>query len=328
MKPIITYSVVFLLLLPVSSLHAQDEKPSSNQQDTKYILNADINDSENKQRLIEKLDEVKAGLDEKYEELHRLEQGKQRLVRYANALEEISDKTLERSFTEIGEALQDKHADVQLLEESRLRGRLLNFFSQFENADSLSSDEYQQFFNALNNLKAEEGLSSFLGHEGGDGFFSDSLNLQALRTVLCGGLMNTVQLSLKAAMVKESVSIEDKGLDLKREINSLKNLKRKIQDKIEGEANIDLFSILMGLPLFCFTIVFLFIGPGWIQSKYGNGIPNPLLEKSQAILLDLSTVLLLTMSVLILGLSGNISSDVLGTLIGGISGYVLNKAKT
>jgi hypothetical protein len=45
-------------------------------------------------------------------------------------------------------------------------------------------------------------------------------------------------------------------------------------------------------------------------------------------LVEISTVLLLTMSILILGLSEKIKSDVLGTLIGGISGYVLNRMRS
>jgi hypothetical protein len=49
---------------------------------------------------------------------------------------------------------------------------------------------------------------------------------------------------------------------------------------------------------------------------------------SRQTLVEICTVLLLTMSILILGLSDKINSDVLGTLIGGISGYVLNKVRT
>jgi hypothetical protein len=43
-------------------------------------------------------------------------------------------------------------------------------------------------------------------------------------------------------------------------------------------------------------------------------------------LLDLSTVFLLTIAIVILGLNRHLNSEVLGTLIGGISGYVLGRS--
>src|SRR5262249_27786272 len=46
---------------------------------------------------------------------------------------------------------------------------------------------------------------------------------------------------------------------------------------------------------------------------------------ASGILVEIITVLLLTMSVLILGLANRIQGEVLGTLLGGISGYVLNR---
>lgn len=297
------------------------------------MLGSDINESENKEKLLEKLDEIKASLDEKHQQLHRLDHDRQRLKQYKQSLDDISYEIFEMSFAHITEALRNNDADLQLLEENRLKGRLLDFLNAFETDDSLSSgnadqqDNYAAFRVLLDNLRTEASLSTFVSAASDSCFFNDSLQIDSLQSVLCGGIMNSVKDALKDAMSREDKKIRELQFDLEEEINFLKGIKRKIQDKIKDEANIDLWSILMGLPLFCFTIVFLFIGPGWIQSRYGNGVINPLLEKSQSILLDLSTVLLLTMSVLILGLSGNINGDVLGTLIGGISGYVLNKAK-
>jgi hypothetical protein len=46
---------------------------------------------------------------------------------------------------------------------------------------------------------------------------------------------------------------------------------------------------------------------------------------ASGILVEIITVLLLTMSILILGLANRIEGPVLGTLLGGISGYVLNR---
>ena len=90
--------------------------------------------------------------------------------------------------------------------------------------------------------------------------------------------------------------------------------------------DINSLAIKVGLPAFCITILLLFLGPAWIRRKSTNP-DGDTTGNGQSVLLEISTVLLLTMSILILGLSGKINGDVLGTLIGGISGYVLNRMR-
>ena len=93
----------------------------------------------------------------------------------------------------------------------------------------------------------------------------------------------------------------------------------------EEETQINDLAIKLGLPLFCLTILALFLVPSFLNKNKVE--QDQQRESSQNVLLEISTVLLLTMSILILGLSGKIQSDVLGTLIGGISGYVLNRIR-
>ncbi len=328
----------FLTTIIVSqSIYAQNITTANHNEEMNYILSTNINEAENKEKLLEKLEEIKIGLDEKTRELHELEWNKKRITHYKEALKEISYDILKKSFREINKEMRNDHSSLVLLEESRLRNRLQDFFSLFNVIDTIYFSNtgintrlnfYEPFYELLYTIKIQEPLAGFLNGEPKQPFFTDSTQVEALKLVLSEGQVHDIHFTLKEAMLKEINYITLKEFDLEKEINLLKSSKRKIQDKIANETDIDLFSILLGLPLFCMTIIFLFMGPGFIQSKYGNGIINPLLEKSQSILLDLSTVLLLTMSVLILGLSGSINGDVLGTLIGGISGYVLNKTKT
>lgn len=334
MKTIAFLSLCLTGLLYCSLMHGQ----STTQEkiiETKFLLSSDFNESENKEKLLEKLDEIKASIDEKYEQLHKLGHSRERLRQYKENLEELSFDILDLSFLQIREAMKKGDTDRQLLEERRLKGRLLHFFNRFEMDDSLSFPEnkpsrdlYANFRGLSESLKTEDALAAFLNTETEGCFFRDSLQMDSVKSILSGGVMHSAQDALRDAMHNEHYVIQQQQSGLEQEIGYLKNIKRKIQDRIKDETSVDLLSIFMGLPLFCLTIVLLFLGPGWIQSKYGNGLMNPLLEKSQSILLDLSTVLLLTMSVLILGLAGNINGDVLGTLIGGISGYVLNKVKS
>ena len=83
-------------------------------------------------------------------------------------------------------------------------------------------------------------------------------------------------------------------------------------------------AINMGLPAFCLTILLLFLIPYYIERK--NDAKDQTKNNKQY-LLDVATVLLLTMTILILGLAKMITGEVLGTLLGGISGYVLNRTK-
>ena len=82
-------------------------------------------------------------------------------------------------------------------------------------------------------------------------------------------------------------------------------------------------AILMGLPAFCVTILLLFLVPYYLERNKEEG--NTTEQSNKQSLLDVATVLLLTMTILILGLAKMITGEVLGTLLGVISGYVLNR---
>lgn len=119
--------------------------------------------------------------------------------------------------------------------------------------------------------------------------------------------------------------LKDTKIQIAKDIEYIKLLDQKIN---EEETEIDGLAIKIGLPLFCITILLLFLGPKIISLFDKTDLEVPKENSPQSVLLEISTVLLLTMSILILGLSDKIDSDVLGTLIGGISGYVLNRIGT
>jgi hypothetical protein len=60
------------------------------------------------------------------------------------------------------------------------------------------------------------------------------------------------------------------------------------------------------------------------RNPHSAGLVHEFLESRQ--LLDLSTVFILALAIIMLGLNEKLSSEVLGTLLGGISGYVLGRA--
>jgi len=97
----------------------------------------------------------------------------------------------------------------------------------------------------------------------------------------------------------------------------------KLRQDINGLA------IQLGLPMFCGTVLLLFAIPLLAQRLNRGAEPSPGEPKDFQFgtLVEISTVLLLTMSILILGLADKLQGPVLGTLLGGISGYVLNRVR-
>ncbi len=95
----------------------------------------------------------------------------------------------------------------------------------------------------------------------------------------------------------------------------------------KGKLEINQLAIELGLPLFCGTVLLMLSIPIIVQtfSRAAGSGEQVRAIFSSGILVEIITVLLLTMSILILGLANRIEGPVLGTLLGGISGYVLNR---
>ncbi len=133
-----------------------------------------------------------------------------------------------------------------------------------------------------------------------------------------------VQKLLKSDVDAATQSIES----LNKEQDSLQKQSDQIAMKLaKGKLEINQLAIELGLPLFCGTVLLMLSVPIIIQgfSKAEGSADQVRAIFSSGILVEIITVLLLTMSILILGLANRIEGPVLGTLLGGISGYVLNR---
>jgi hypothetical protein len=153
----------------------------------------------------------------------------------------------------------------------------------------------------------------------------DRDKFESLKRDITVASLNEVKTKLLSAVDGE-ISLNTKNTDgATKELKNIKSTRTKILEKLnEQETQINDLAIKLGLPLFCLTILLLFLVPSFVKTNVT--LTNP--TNSQNSLVEISTVLLLTMTILILGLSGKIQGDVLGTLIGGISGYVLNRITT
>ena len=134
------------------------------------------------------------------------------------------------------------------------------------------------------------------------------------------GVLNVLDSALQSATSQRDTLTKQQA-DLQRQAD-------EIAAKIsKGRLEINQLAIELGLPLFCGTVLLMLSIPIVIQSfsQAAGSSEQVRAIFSSGILVEIITVLLLTMSILILGLANRIEGPVLGTLLGGISGYVLNR---
>ena len=132
-------------------------------------------------------------------------------------------------------------------------------------------------------------------------------------------------------IIKEYLkSIESKYTEIKTKIDNAKEEKLIAQSEIESKADYDNSIFRWGFPVFILFILLLYLLPLWfVYRKQTDGDKLLSLYKSiygSGLLLEIITVFLLTSTILLLGITDKLSPEILGTLIGGISGYVLGRS--
>lgn len=306
------------------------------EKEAKEVIGSDLSSESNKTRLRQQLEDIKADIERTRDKTDLVQGDLDELEQYKSEVFEIRYAVLSTLFSKLKSAIVHKDDNLLALEEARLRKKLENLFWLLDNRTDDASGEIadaagwafsQKVSDLLKPFSSNDTIKNFLENKTVVPYFKDTLKLGMLQRVLTKERISDLQADLVIEINKETERLMARKLALGRELDPLKELREKIEDKLQQDTSINTLAIVTGLPLFCFTIIFLFIGPGYIQSRLRNPEAGSLLAKSQDVLLDLSTVLLLTMSILILGLSGNINNEVLGALIGGISGYVLNKTR-
>ncbi|RDC62881.1 hypothetical protein [Adhaeribacter pallidiroseus] len=132
--------------------------------------------------------------------------------------------------------------------------------------------------------------------------------------------------------IKSSLDKQIKTLD--DEISALNNERFSLQDQIEKKAETDETIFKWGFPVFIIFILLIYLIP-LLLFKYRNVQQSDSTSGDVTIysaiygaglVTEIITVFLLTSTILLLGLTDKLNSEILGTLIGGISGFVLGRA--
>ncbi|CAL2088139.1 hypothetical protein [Tenacibaculum sp. 190524A05c] len=122
--------------------------------------------------------------------------------------------------------------------------------------------------------------------------------------------------------------------DLNKKNKALDDLtKKRIELEIEknNESDYDRTIFQWGFPVFIIFILLLYLVPLWLLHKKQNTNEQGITNLYQSIygtglLTEIVTVFLLTSTILLLGITNKLNPEILGTLIGGISGYVLGRS--
>jgi hypothetical protein len=124
----------------------------------------------------------------------------------------------------------------------------------------------------------------------------------------------------KQSIEKVKSSLQQEISQLSTRINETEAKLLEVDNSL-GTSN-DLTEIIVKwtIPTLGILLVMILVGPKWYRTEIQQEI------FSSRIILDLLTVYILVSTILILGLANRIQNEVLGTLLGGISGYVLGRS--
>jgi len=150
--------------------------------------------------------------------------------------------------------------------------------------------------------------------------------LEALLSKVTESSLKTDYWEPAAKIIREATEKASQRIaSLEKQLTSSQKDLEGVETDLTAQAqSIDKLAIKLGLPLFCGTVVLLFAIP-FVARRLTSGAGPVDAIFSSGVIIEINTVLLLTMTILILGLAGKMQNEVLGTLLGGIAGYVLNR---
>lgn len=153
--------------------------------------------------------------------------------------------------------------------------------------------------------KNKEGLVSLL---------RDTVTLKNATTSIAAKMkFESGRLSLKVKSI--DTDVEQKTKEIEAQNDSLKEVEKSSKDRL---------LMVVVLPVFAIIIVLLFVIPYLYRSN--DNVLKLFFEDK--IILQVFTVFILVITILLLGIGDKIKAETLGTLLGGISVYVLQNALT
>jgi hypothetical protein len=214
------------------------------------------------------------------------------------------EKSLEAAYGSIEEIIYDRHLDERVdSERHRIQKKYGEGFDLESRALGTAFRELRDLLRDPQIRDLEEAVSSTLP------------NLRQQLKSIQPGFSQAFQ-SMRKGTELEISAIDSKLKSLR---DKQKTLVNEIGRKREGQLKIDVTILTYTLPVFAGALVAILFAPYF----YGAEAQKTIFASN--VVLEMATVFLLTSTILILGIAEKISGEVLGTLIGGISGYVLGR---
>ena len=110
---------------------------------------------------------------------------------------------------------------------------------------------------------------------------------------------------------EELARVEENAAQVSRDLGRRETDQAKLERRL----------IMIGLPVIGIALIVMLLTPLLYRTE---DLRRSIL--TSGMLVELMTIFLLTTSVIILGVDGRIQAEVIGTLLGGLSGYVLGRS--
>lgn len=316
---IIYFSISFIIAMPHAIAQPDDDKPLFQLQREYEHLETDLREKKAQKNEIEKLKKIFISI----KEIIKNYKYSGKYIDYLNAIEiNIKKKDKKKTLEEL-----QKFDEIFDQELSGLAEKITTLNSEIRvirgPLSSVLNDQFEYFLRSFNNkIYMQQDRLITQVREG---------NWNSITTEFSKFIKMANQVGLENGIIKNLEKINER---IQTELETLENHIKVIEPKIatktrqlvskeQGQIQIDKALLTYALPSFAVLLIILLIAPRLYT--------NVEVQKSilgSGLLLELITVFLLTATTLLLGLSGKIDGDILGTLLGGISGYVLGRART
>lgn len=311
-----------------------------------FFVFTNIMNSQSK-KLIERqfqLEETKNQITKLSTEIEKLEN----LLKIINQIKsnyEINKNVKKSNLTEVIEKIKNTPVKKEFEIISLIEQLRSIYFENIYNIREIISEyedktEYIEITNLYNRIRNINTNESFLRNLIN---YSDLTNNKTLNTPYFQDFKNTLEetsILNKLQDIKDqygniiydvyntmSTTISDKN----QELADLRKKKIELEIEKRNESEYDKTIFQWGFPVFIFFILLLYLLPLWFLHKRHNSDTSSILNLyksiySSGLLTEIVTVFLLTSTILLLGITNKLNAEILGTLIGAISGYVLGRS--
>ncbi len=321
---------LLLLLVVTNSANAQNSAVSTDKNEPISSKNEKISRNE----LQSKIDDINDQINEKKEAKKGLKKLNEELSSIYQPFEVSSKLPLNQ--TEIPRLIEEFLKTKKAESYYKLYNNCFKDLGAFTNSlydyiDQSKSVELQNLSSNIN-LKVREIQMDFQYDDNGK--IISPLDINKIKATFSSENVVRINKQIQEIVVGFKTQVTTKISQLDEELKKLNVEKFSLLDTLENKIDTTETIFKWGFPVFISFILILYLVPLLFfknrkthdkEDKDGDVVIYTSIY-STGLITEIITIFLLTSTILLLGLTDKINSEILGTLIGGISGYVLGKS--